>query len=178
MTRLLETLMRGNADFADAKFRSELKMLPSLKTLVLGCVDPRVEPEAVLGLEPGQAAVIRNVGGRITPSTLETLAMLRKVSQAAGGDLGPGWNLVLLQHTDCGITRLDGSAGLLSSYFGVPQSELTACAAHDPNAALVRDLAVLRASELVSGELVASGLVYDVKTGRIEVVVPPTQLRG
>ena len=66
-----------------------------------------------------QDMIIRNVGGRVTPSTIDTLAMLRQVTRAAGGDLGAGWNLVVLHHTDCGITRLGGAPKLLAGFFGI-----------------------------------------------------------
>jgi hypothetical protein len=66
-----------------------LKIIPSLKTMIIGCVDPRVDPVEIFGLEPGEAAVIRNVGGRITPSTLQTMAMLRVVAKESGGEIGP-----------------------------------------------------------------------------------------
>jgi carbonic anhydrase len=55
--------------------------MPSGSLQVIGCVDPRVDPANVLGLKLGEAAVIRNVGGRVTPATLRTLAMLAKVVQ-------------------------------------------------------------------------------------------------
>jgi len=51
---------------------------PGGNMMVVGCVDPRVDPTHLLGLEQGEAAVIRNVGGRITPATLRTMAMLGK----------------------------------------------------------------------------------------------------
>jgi hypothetical protein len=51
-----------------------------MKTMIIGCVDPRVDPVDIFGLVPGEAAVIRNVGGRITPATLQTMAMLRIVA--------------------------------------------------------------------------------------------------
>ncbi len=100
---VIDTLNQRNTAFALAGFHPELKILPSLKTMIIGCVDPRVDPFDLLGLKPGEAAIIRNVGGRVVPSTLETLAMLRVVSQVCGGDLGPGWNLIVLHPTDCGI---------------------------------------------------------------------------
>ena len=91
---VIETLNRRNRDFASYRHVSSLKMMPSMKTLIIGCVDPRVDPVDVLGVEAGEAAIIRNVGGRVTPSTIDTLAMLRQVTRAAGGDLAAGWNLV------------------------------------------------------------------------------------
>lgn len=75
--------------------------------MVIGCVDPRVDPAHVLGLQHGEAAVIRNVGGRITPATLRTMVMLGKVGQAnQDGRPAEDWNLVILHHTDCGMTDL------------------------------------------------------------------------
>ena len=59
----LDTLLTRNARFAAADFSPELKMMPSTGTVVVGCVDPRVDPAEILALEPGEVAVIRNVGG-------------------------------------------------------------------------------------------------------------------
>jgi carbonic anhydrase len=55
-----------------------LTILPSLKVFVIGCVDPRVAPSHVLGLELGEAATIRNIGGRVTSSVLDELVLLRR----------------------------------------------------------------------------------------------------
>ncbi len=96
----LETMIDRNARFAESGFAPELKMLPSTGTIVVGCVDPRVDPAEVLGLEQGEVAVIRNVGGRVNKPLMETLAILRVVAKAAGREAGVR-NLVLLHHTDC-----------------------------------------------------------------------------
>jgi carbonic anhydrase len=68
----MDTLTRRNEAFASSRFSRGLKIVPSLKTLIVGCVDPRVDPVDVLGLALGEAAVIRNVGGRVTPDVIET----------------------------------------------------------------------------------------------------------
>ena len=116
----LDTLIARNAAFASAGFSADLKMLPSRKTIILGCVDPRVDPVDVLGLEPGEAVVIRNIGGRINAPLLETMAILRTVAQAAGKDIGPGWYLVVLHHTDCGsIGCLHHAPDQLAKHLGV-----------------------------------------------------------
>ena len=116
----IETLQARNAAFAKTDFNAALKMLPTQKTLLLGCVDPRVDPVDVLGVKLGEAAIIRNVGGRVTPSTLDTLAMLGVVSKRNGGQLGPNWNLIVLHHTDCGIKKIDQAPELLATFFGSP----------------------------------------------------------
>src|ERR1700739_4946735 len=92
-----DVVLERNARFAETEFAPELKMLPSTGTVVVGCVDPRVDPVNVLGLKQGEAAVIRNVGGRINKSLLETLAVLSVVAASAGRPDGAR-NLVLLQH--------------------------------------------------------------------------------
>jgi carbonic anhydrase len=62
-------LTRRNAEFATTAFSVDLTINPSGNMMVIGCVDPRVDPAHVLGLKNGEAAIIRNVGGRITPRT-------------------------------------------------------------------------------------------------------------
>ena len=64
----------------------------------------------VLGIEPSEAIVIRNIGGRITPGSLEQLGPLGRIGQVAGEiPVGGGeFRLIVLQHADCGITRFAG----------------------------------------------------------------------
>ena len=170
---VIDTLTQRNEAFANSRFSAELKIRPSLKTMIIGCVDPRVDPFDIFGLAPGEAAVIRNVGGRITPATLQTMAMLRIVAKASGGEIGPGWNLIVLHHTDCGINCLVHSPELLSKYFGVAPEELEAMAITDPHKAVAVDVAALKANPLLPGGFLVTGLVYDVTTGRVEILVPP-----
>jgi carbonic anhydrase len=175
----LETLASRNAEFAQSGFSADLKMMPSRKTMIIGCVDPRVDPMDVLKLAPGETAVIRDVGGRVNPSLLETMALLGAVSLAAGQPVGDGWNLVLLQHTDCGINGCYHHAPkLLSKYMGVAEDKLDDLAITDPYKAVAIDVEALRANPNLPGGFTVTGLVYDVKTGRIETVVPPVTLRS
>jgi carbonic anhydrase len=172
----LSTLMQRNAEFAP-RLPAGLTIVPRLRTLLIGCVDPRVDPADVFGLELDDAAIIRNVGGRVTPGVVEEIAMLRKVTQSAGGDMGAGWDLVVLHHTQCGITRLGGEPAMLASFFGVTEEELPEKAVKDPHAAVAVDVAALKASPSLAGGFLVSGLVYDVQTGLVEIVVKPALLR-
>jgi carbonic anhydrase len=174
---VLETLIARNAEFASHRFSADLKINPTLKTMVICCVDPRVDPTAVLGLELGEAAVVRNVGGRVTPATLKTMAMLGRVGQANGGGPGVGWNLVVLHHTDCGMTDLAAFPDLLAEYFEIPKDQLEAKAVSDPIASVKVDVAVLKQTPFLPGSFLVSGLVYDVGTGLIETTVAPALLR-
>ena len=87
----LDTLLERNQDFASHHFQQGLPLMPTLRAMLIGCVDPRVDPAHLLGLQPGEVVVIRNIGGRVTPTTLQTIGMLGRVAQAEGGRMGgPG----------------------------------------------------------------------------------------
>ena len=142
---VIETYTQRNAEFAAHEHPASLRLMPTSKTILIGCVDPRVPPSDVLGVELGEAAIIRNVGGRVTPGLIRELNMLTTVTQVAGGVLGPGWNLVVLQHTDCGITRLVDSPDQLAAFFEIAENELEAKAVGDPRDAVAVDVAALKA---------------------------------
>lgn len=170
-------LTKRNADFAASAFTADLRINPYGNMMVIGCVDPRVDPGTVLGLANGEAAVLRNVGGRITPATLRTMAMLTKVSQANQESVPAGtWNLVILHHTDCGMTDLASYPDLLAEYFEIPADELAAKSVSDPHGSARVDADLILARTRRPAALV-SGLVYDVSTGLVETVVAPTPLR-
>ena len=174
----IETIQQRNQSFAEAGFSSELKIIPSTKTLLVGCLDPRVDPMDVLGLKPGEAAIMRNIGGRITPALIETMILLPTVARAAGQEMGPGWNLVILHHTECGIIGCYKRAPeLLAKHLGVDRAQLDSMAITDPYKAVAMDIAAYRANTEIPAGYMVSGLVYDVANGKIEVVVPPSLLR-
>jgi carbonic anhydrase len=155
------------------------RALPNVKAIIIGCADMRVDPAHVLGLKPGEAVVMRNIGGRITPGLLEQLGLLGRIGEVAGEITGGGreFHIIILQHTDCGITRLAGDPSMLTRYFQIQEAELRTKAVTDPRAAIVVDVALLRTIPALPGEWLVSGLVYDVATGLVEIVVPPVRIR-
>jgi len=82
----------------------------------------------------------------------------------------------VLQHTHCRINRLDQDPDLLASYFGIGKESLLAKAIPDPRAAVAVYVAALKAIPALPLNWLVSGLVYDVATGLVEVVVPPAPL--
>jgi carbonic anhydrase len=175
---IVETLTKRNEAFVAHRFRAGLPLMPTLGTIIVGCVDPRVDPAHVLGLEPGEAVVIRNVGGRITPATLQTISLLGLIPRVDGAGPEGGLNLVVLHHTDCGISRLARFRDQLAGYFGVPTDDLDAKAVADPMAAVEVDVGLLKTVASLPRNLIVSGFVYDVATGHLDPVVPPAPLRG
>jgi carbonic anhydrase len=175
-TTVIDDLIRRNGEFAAAHDVAGLSMLPTGRTIVVGCVDPRVDPATVLGLELGEAAVIRNIGGRITPAAQRTLALLGVIARSGGIQPGPGWNLVVIHHTDCGISRLLDHPDALAAELGTSPDTLDRDSILDPRASLTVDIATLRANPRLPRDLVVSGLLYDTASGHVETVVSPSPL--
>jgi carbonic anhydrase len=88
------------------------------------------------------------------------------------------FHLVVLQHTDCGITRLTGDPTRLAHFFQIQEGDLPAKAVTDPHAAVAGDVAWLRTIPALPAAWLVSGLVYDVATGLVEIVVPPAPIRA
>jgi carbonic anhydrase len=181
----LELMLKRNKNFsarhsaAGTLMPSLARALPNVRAVVVGCADMRVDPAHVLGIEPGEAVVMRNIGGRITPGLLEQLSLLGRIAEVAGEIPGGGgeFHIVVLHHTDCGITRLAGEPAMLARYFQIQEDELKTKAVSDPRAALAVDIALLRTVPALPGEWLVSGLVFDVSTGLAEIVVPPARIR-
>jgi carbonic anhydrase len=182
----LENMLQLNKDFATQQSAAGTLMpslpraLPNVKAIIIACADMRVDPAHILGIKLGEAVVIRNIGGRVTPAVLEELSLLGRIGQLAGETPGGGgeFHIIVIQHTDCGMTRLAGDPAMLSHYFQIAEGELRTKAVSDPRAAVAVDVATLRSIPALPGQWLLSGLVYDVATGLVEVVVPPAPIRG
>jgi carbonic anhydrase len=161
-------ILQRNAVFAAGGAFKGLPFPTNPALRVIGCVDSRVDPSDVLGLELGEAVVMRNIGGRITPEALRSWALLGRLG--AGQSPGGG-HLAILHHTDCGIRRLTGYPEQLAAFFEIPVADLDSKAVEDPYASVRIDVEIAR-HKLPA--LLVSGLVYDVDTGLLEIVVPAT----
>jgi len=181
----LDHMLERNKDIAAQQSAAGTLMpslpraLPNVKAIIIGCADMRVDPADILGIKLGEAVVMRNIGGRITPGLLEQLGLLGRIGEVAAEIPGGGgeFHIVVLHHTDCGITRLAGDPAMLTHYFQIQEGELKAKAVMDPRAAVAVDVALLRTVPALPGQWLVSGLVYDVATGLVETVVPPAPIR-
>ena len=181
-----DSLLERNKDFAARQsaagtlLPSLRQAMPNVKALIIGCADMRADPAHVLGIKPGEAVVIRNIGGRITPGLLEQLGLLGRIGEVTASVPGGGgeFHIIVMQHTDCGMTRLAGEPSLLARYFQIPEQDLKLKWVTDPHKAVAADVAALRAIHALPGEWLISGLVYNVTTGLAEIVVPPARIRA
>jgi len=175
----LDLMLKRNKQLATSA-PSLPESLRTLKAVIIGCADMRVDPAHVLGIKPGEAVVMRNIGGRVTPGLLEEFGLLGRIGEVAETIPGSGgeFHLIVLHHTDCGSTRLVGDPAMLAHYFQIPEREVAATSVLDPRKSVAVDVAALRAIPALPGEWLISGLVYDIATGLVEVVVPAAPIRA
>jgi len=184
----LDHLLQRNQDFAARQSAAGTLMpslpraMPKVKALISGCADMRVDPTHVLGIKPGEAVVLRNIGGRFTPGLLEQMALLHRIGQVAEAAPGGGaaFHLIVLQHQlrhHSPGRRLRHAGTLFSTPGRLTQEQSgqrssrgrcrrRCCAPRDSRVAVLPDVWLI------------SDLVYDVATGLAEVVVPPAPIRA
>src|SRR5581483_5843004 len=136
MTRMTPLLER-NAKFASNYTPAELAP-PTAQVLVVTCLDHRVDPAIVLGLELGDAPVIRNAGGRITQAVIEDIAFLAFLAgQLFGGQRADDslFEVAVIHHTQCGTSFLadPGFRDQAAAATGVAAATLEAAAVTDPH---------------------------------------------
>ncbi len=178
----LTTLLDRSRSFAEQFEAGDLKILPRMSTIVLTCLDARVDPAHLFGLGLGDALVIRNAGGRITPAVIGDLGILGVIAAAANqpGTCPMQPELVVVHHTDCGMSRLANPAiqGQVAKRLGLSVDEVSAMAISDPTTSVQDDIERLRHTPGTPDQLVVSGFVYDVSNGTINQVVAPAPLRA
>jgi carbonic anhydrase len=134
---------------------------------VITCIDSRIAPLQMLGLEPGDAKILRNAGARVTDEVLRNLVVATHV-------LGVS-RIMVIAHTDCGMTKAtDDDVHRLTSSLGIDTRSVDLGTIADQRATLARDVVRIQASPFLPPDIAVTGCIYDVRTGRIEVVVPPT----
>ena len=173
-------LLDRNRSFAEQFEAGDLTIRPRMSTIILTCVDARVDPAHLFGLGLGDAVVIRNAGGRFTRAVMRDLGIL---SVLAANMPGPGAmqpELVVIHHTDCGMSRLANPAiqEQVATRLGLSMDEVAAMAITDPARTVQDDVERLRNTPGTPDQLIVSGFVYDVSSGTINQVVRPAPLRS
>jgi carbonic anhydrase len=160
----IDVYLGNNAKYAAGRRQKELPRAPSRCVAIVACMDARLETGALLGLEEGEAHVIRNAGGVVTDDVIRSLA----VSQNLLGTR----EIMLIQHTDCGMQAADDAAmreAIEERTGEAPPFELGTFA--DLEQAVREGIAQLRASPLLRHRDAVRGFVYEVETGRLREIV-------
>ena len=154
--------------------------LPTAQVVVVTCLDHRIDPARMLGLDLGAAPVIRNAGGRVTPAVIDDVAFLGFLAeQLSGGALDSLFEVAIVHHTQCGTAFLADPTfrHQASEATGVPEARLEASVVIDPYTTVREDVERLRGSRLISPKVSVSGYVYDIATGRVTTALDAGFLR-
>jgi carbonic anhydrase len=171
-----DELLRNNASFARTSAKDRvpaIPFIPNKQVYILTCIDPRVDPAQVFGLQLGDAIVARTVGGRVTPAVIQDLAWISYLHEAKTP--GADWfELAVVHHTDCGSGLLaddDLRHGFAARGFN--EAELVGLAVLDTAATVPGDVDKIVNAPQVSPSTKVSGYSYDIKTGLVTTIVPP-----
>ena len=113
VTASFTALLDRNRRFAEQFEAGDLAIRPRMSTIILTCLDARVDPAHLFGLGLGDAVVMRNAGGRITSAVMRDLGILSVLAANMPGPRALQRELVVIHHTDCGMSssRQPGHSG-------------------------------------------------------------------
>ena len=175
----IDSVLDRNRAFAAAGSHEGAVVFPTLRLFVITCLDPRVDPAHFLDLGLGEALVVRNVGGRVTPAVINDVAFIGQIAEGFIPD-GPLFEVAVIHHTQCGSAAFvdDAFRRSYADRIGADESALREHAVLDPRSTIKSDVERLLCADAVSPRIAVSGHVYDVATGLVEPVVHPEPVEG
>lgn len=165
-----DELLRNNESYARSFNKESLPLPPAKPVAVLACMDARLDVHKILGLEEGDAHVIRNAGGVATDDAIRSLVISQRL-------LGTK-EIVLIHHTDCGMLTFkdDELKRQIESDVGIrPSFALEAFPNLEDD--VKQSIARIQASPFIPNKSNLRGFIYDVKTGRLNEVRVPAGVR-
>ena len=161
---ITDALLENNRQYAATFDEGGRPMPPAREVAVLTCMDARLHPERFLGVEIGDAHVIRNAGGRASDDALRSLIISSQL-------LGTREYLVI-HHSDCGMLTFsnDDLYNKLAADTGADASEIDFLPFTDLEDSVRDDVHRIRESPFIPAGISVTGYVYDVDTGRLTPV--------
>jgi len=159
----IDTYLGNNASYASGYTRGKLPMPPSQAIAIVACMDARLETGALLGLEEGEAHVIRNAGGVVTDDVIRSITISQRL-------LGTR-EIMLIHHTDCGMltfTDADLKESIREETGIRPPFAMDAFTDLDDD--IRQSIARINASPFVVHKDEIRGFVFEVETGRLREV--------
>jgi carbonic anhydrase len=158
-----DELLLNNEAYAASFDKGHLGMPPTKKLAVVACMDARLQPNRILGLEEGEAHVIRNAGGVITDDEIRSLAISQRL-------LGTE-EIILMHHTDCGMLTFtdEDFRRSLQEEVGIKPNWTTE-AFSDLEEDVRQSIARIKASPFIPHKDGVHGFIYEVETGRLRGV--------
>jgi carbonic anhydrase len=154
--------LKNNARYVES-FTGPLPLLPSKGVAVVACMDARLNVYAILGLNDGEAHVIRNAGGVVTDDEIRSLAISQRL-------LGTG-EIILIHHTDCGMLTFtdDAFKRSIQDETGIKPA-WSAEAFTDLEEDVRQSIARIKASPFIPRKDAVRGFIFDVATGKLNEV--------
>lgn len=164
MSAVFDELVQMNSRYAEGFDQGHLSAPPKRQVAVLTCMDARLHPEIFLGLDVGDAHMIRNAGGRASDDAIRSLVISQRL-------LGTK-EIVVIHHTDCGMVNFTNEqlAAKIKDELGVDVSDLDFLPFGDLEQSVHDDLNTLRSSPLIPADIPIVGAIYDVRSGRLTEV--------
>jgi carbonic anhydrase len=158
-----DELLANNEAYAASFDKGSLPLPPAKKVAVVACMDARLSPYGALGLQEGDAHVIRNAGGAVTDDVIRSLAISQRL-------LGTE-EIVLVHHSDCGMLTFtdDEFKRAVQDEVGI-KPEWAAEAFADLDEDVRQSIARIRSSPFIPHKESVRGFVYDVHTGGLREV--------
>jgi carbonic anhydrase len=165
MNEHFDDVLSANERFAQSFDTPHLEGRAARGLAIVTCMDSRVDPLAMLGLRKGDAKILRNAGARVTSDVLRTLVL---ATHLLGVD-----RVMIVAHTDCRMTKVtdDEIYATILAASGLDTRSLEFGTISDQRATLGRDVQRVRSSPYLPPGLVVLGSVYDLDTGRLDVVI-------
>jgi len=166
-----DDLLKNNERYAERFDRGTAPLPPARGVAVVACMDARLHVSAILGLEVGDAHIIRNAGGVITDDAIRSLVISQRL-------LGTT-EIILMHHSDCGMVTFqdDSVKAQIKEDTGIrPPFSLEAFP--DIEDDVRQSIARIKASPFIPHRDSVRGFVYDVTSGRLNEVVPDRELTG
>jgi carbonic anhydrase len=158
-----DQLLENAQAYAGSFDKGDLALPPAKRVAVVACMDARLNPYGILGLSEGDAHVIRNAGGAVTPDVIRSLAISQRL---LGTD-----EIVLIHHTECGMLTFtdDEFRSAVEKDTGI-RPEWAAEAFPDLDQDVRQSIARIKASPFIPNTGSVRGFVYDVKSGSLREV--------
>jgi carbonic anhydrase len=158
-----DELIQNNESYAANFSKGDLPMPPGKQVAVVACMDARLIPTRALGLDEGEAHVIRNAGGR-AQDALRSLVISQRL-------LGTK-EVLVIHHTDCGMLTFsnDDLYAKVQEDLGADASDIDFLPFPDLEQSVRDDVQFLKNSPLIPDDVSVRGFVYDVKTGKVTEV--------
>ena len=162
---VIDELLQNATSYAETFDKADLALPPARRIAIVACMDARLNPHALLGLEEGDAHVIRNAGGVITDDEIRSLAISQRL-------LGTE-EIMLIHHTDCGMLTFsdDELRRQIQDETGVKPG-WAAEAFDDLEEDVRQSIARIESSPFIPRKDKIRGFVYEVETGRVREVEP------